>query len=172
MLSSSRAMNTLVRTSRLFRSTLASSSSRQLSNGMNDHHSGHDVNSGTCSVCSGTKVDVENYIEPWIPSYPVRPSEEIETKRSRLLYQSRKRGMLENDLLLSTFASKYLKSLEPSLLQQYDDLINGESNDWEIFYWINGQKQTPSKYENDIMKLLRQHAANLNKEQRLRQPDL
>ena len=81
--------------------------------------------------------------------------------------------MLENDLLLSTFASKHLSKLNPSLLQQYDDLINGESNDWEIYYWILRKKPTPAEYENDIMKMLREHASKLNVEkERIRQPDL
>lgn len=156
--------------------TFSSTTSRRLSSdnkGDTGHHQnhGHSVN-GICSVCSGTKVDSEGYTEPWIPPYPAKSSESIETKRSRLLYQSRKRGMLENDLLLSTFASEYLCKLDSSLLQQYDNLINGESNDWEIYYWINKQKATPAKFDNEIMNLLKTHAANLKKEKRIRQPDL
>lgn len=38
----------------------------------------------------------------------------------RLLYQSRKRGMLENDLLLSTFAAKYLETFTEQQIEQYD----------------------------------------------------
>ena len=38
--------------------------------------------------------------EPWIPEYIEKFHEPLEEKRSRLLYQSRKRGMLENGLLL------------------------------------------------------------------------
>ena len=38
--------------------------------------------------------------EPWIPEYIEKFEEDIEVKRSRLMYQSRKRGMLENGLLL------------------------------------------------------------------------
>jgi len=45
----------------------------------------------------------------------------------RLLYQSRKRGMLENYLLLSTFAAKYLNGMEKNNLK-YDQLINGPTN--------------------------------------------
>ena len=35
-----------------------------------------------------------------IPQYEPRKNEDVEVKRARLLYQSRKRGMLENGLLL------------------------------------------------------------------------
>ena len=38
--------------------------------------------------------------EPWIPEYIEKFEEDLEVKRSRLMYQSRKRGMLENGLLL------------------------------------------------------------------------
>ena len=154
----------------LARTSLASFNRTQSTDKTDNNHPGH--TDGFCNVCHGTKVDSEYYTEPWIPPYPKRPAETIEVKRSRLLYQSRKRGMLENDLLLATFASRYLPKLELPQLQQYDNLINGESNDWEIFYWIIGQKPTPVEFDNDIMKLLREHAANLNKEVRIRQPDL
>lgn len=36
------------------------------------------------------------------------------------MYQSRKRGMLENDLLLSTFAAKYLEKFTNRQIEQYD----------------------------------------------------
>lgn len=41
-------------------------------------------------------------------------------KFCRLLYQSRKRGMLENDLLLSTFAAVYLEKFTDRQIEQYD----------------------------------------------------
>ena len=47
--------------------------------------------------------------EPTIPPYLEKFNEPLEEKRSRLIYQSRKRGILENGLLLATFADKNLK---------------------------------------------------------------
>lgn len=91
---------------------------------------------------------------------------------NRLLYQSRKRGMLENDLLLSTFASKYLKNMSEQHIIMYDQLINKPSNDWDIYNWAVGSKPTPAEYENEIMDLFRRHAKNELKEKRLRMPDL
>lgn len=89
----------------------------------------------------------------------------------RLIYQSRKRGMLENDLLLSTFASKYLKTMTAEQVQQYDTLINKPSNDWDIYYWATNKKPTPAEYETPVMKLLKNHVLNDKKESR-RMPDL
>jgi hypothetical protein len=49
-----------------------------------------------------------------------RPNESIETMRARLVYQSRKRGTLESDLLLSTFARDVLAGMGEEELKEYD----------------------------------------------------
>ncbi len=49
-----------------------------------------------------------------------RPGESIETTRSRLVYQSRKRGTLESDLLLSTFAQEHLGTMNAEELFEFD----------------------------------------------------
>ncbi|KAG5922422.1 hypothetical protein E4U42_005462 [Claviceps africana] len=62
-----------------------------------------------------------------------RTGEDDDTKRARLLYQSRKRGTLESDLLLSTFAKAHLPGMSSDQLTQYDLLL--DENDWDIYYW-------------------------------------
>ncbi|OAP61924.1 hypothetical protein AYL99_04127 [Fonsecaea erecta] len=62
-----------------------------------------------------------------------RTGEDLPTMRARLLYQSRKRGTLESDLLLSTFAAENLSSMNRTQLEQYDFLL--DENDWDIYYW-------------------------------------
>ncbi|KAL7936568.1 Flavinator of succinate dehydrogenase domain-containing protein [Trichoderma chlorosporum] len=62
-----------------------------------------------------------------------RVGEDDSTKRARLLYQSRKRGTLESDLLLSTFASQNLPTMTSDELHQYDLFL--DENDWDIYYW-------------------------------------
>ncbi|CAN8027065.1 unnamed protein product [Ixodes persulcatus] len=101
-----------------------------------------------------------------------RPNETTEIRRARLLYQSRKRGMLENDLVLSTFAAKYLDKFTEDQLLQYDRLINLPSNDWDIYYWATGARETPAEFENEVMALLREHVRNDDRETRYKQPDL
>jgi len=49
-----------------------------------------------------------------------RDSEPTETLRKRLVYESRKRGILEMDLILSTFAKERLESLTDRELREYD----------------------------------------------------
>ncbi|QPC68690.1 hypothetical protein HYE67_010921 [Fusarium culmorum] len=71
-----------------------------------------------------------------------RVGEDDATKRARLVYQSRKRGTLESDLLLSTFASAHLASLSPELLDQYDRIL--DENDWDIYYWATQKEELSS----------------------------
>nr|XP_055168928.1 succinate dehydrogenase assembly factor 2, mitochondrial [Nyctereutes procyonoides] len=114
----------------------------------------------------------KDMIEIPLPPWQERTDESIETKRARLLYESRKRGMLENCILLSLFAKEYLHHMTEKQLNLYDRLINEPSNDWDIYYWATEAKPAPEIFENEVMALLRDFAKNKNKEQRLRAPDL
>ncbi|XP_034476609.1 succinate dehydrogenase assembly factor 2, mitochondrial [Drosophila innubila] len=131
--------------------------------------------SGADKTEYATPPEVIDYEDPShlpLPQYPVRPDEPLQARKQRLLYQSRKRGMLENDLLLSTFVAKYLKDFNAEQTALYDELINGVSNDWDIFYWATETKPTPPEYDTEIMKMLKQHVKNAERVQRIRQPDL
>ncbi|DAA13779.1 succinate dehydrogenase assembly factor 2, mitochondrial isoform X1 [Bos indicus] len=114
----------------------------------------------------------KDMIEIPLPPWQERTDESIETKRARLLYESRKRGMLENCILLSLFAKEHLQHMTEKQLNLYDRLINEPSNDWDIYYWATEAKPAPEIFENEVMTLLRDFAKNKNKEQRLRAPDL
>ncbi|KAK1246587.1 hypothetical protein MKX08_000389 [Trichoderma sp. CBMAI-0020] len=71
-----------------------------------------------------------------------RVGEDDATKRARLLYQSRKRGTLESDLLLSTFASQNLPTMTTEELTQYDLFL--DENDWDIYYWATQKEPNSS----------------------------
>ena len=73
-----------------------------------------------------------------------RVGEDLETMRARLLYQSRKRGILETDLLLSTFAHSHLEKMDRRMLDQYDRFL--DENDWDIYYWAT-QQAPPTSVE-------------------------
>ncbi|KAI9833279.1 MAG: succinate dehydrogenase assembly factor 2 [Thelocarpon superellum] len=73
-----------------------------------------------------------------------RTGEDANTMRARLLYQSRKRGTLESDLLLSTFADANLPKMTTAQLAQYDLFL--DENDWDIYYWAT-QEPTPTSRE-------------------------
>ncbi|XP_025086069.1 succinate dehydrogenase assembly factor 2, mitochondrial-like [Pomacea canaliculata] len=123
-------------------------------------------------VCSSETPLFTDHTEPPIPPYKERSGEDEECMRARLLYQSRKRGMLENGLLLSTFAGLHLKDFTLPQLKMYDRLINRPTNDWEIYYWMTGVKPTPDEYNNEVMDMLKKHVCNEDKASRITQPDL
>ncbi len=88
------------------------------------------------------------------------------------MYQSRKRGILENGLLLASFADKHLGDFSEEELALYDRLINLPSNDWDIYYWATGVKPAPEEFQNVVMDKLIKHARNEDRESRITQPDL
>jgi len=99
-------------------------------------------------------------------------TENLETMRARLLYQSRKRGMAENDILISTFAKQYLPGFDAKQLTLYDDIINKPSNDWDLYYWMTGASPIPDEFNNDVMTMMVEHAKNTRMEVRISQPPL
>ncbi|KAK0635598.1 Flavinator of succinate dehydrogenase-domain-containing protein [Bombardia bombarda] len=71
-----------------------------------------------------------------------RTGEDPTTMRARLIYQSRKRGTLESDLLLSTFAQEHLGTMTPAQMLQYDLFL--DENDWDIYYWATQEPPPPA----------------------------
>ncbi|XP_056134501.1 succinate dehydrogenase assembly factor 2, mitochondrial [Lampris incognitus] len=111
-------------------------------------------------------------IEIPLPPWEEKSGEPIDIKRRRLLYESRKRGMLENCILLSLFAKRYLNTMSELQLKQYDRLINEPSNDWDIYYWATEAQPTPDVYQGEVMDLLKEFTKNRDHEQRLDAPNL
>ncbi|KAI9021645.1 Flavinator of succinate dehydrogenase-domain-containing protein [Phycomyces nitens] len=104
-----------------------------------------------------------------LPPIP-RPNEPIDTKRARLAYQARKRGILETDLLLSTFAKIHLPVFSMDELIEFDRLM--DEPDWDIFYWATDKKTLPTRWQGSkVLDSLREHAKNEAKVV-LRMPDL
>ncbi|KAJ1843527.1 Succinate dehydrogenase assembly factor 2 mitochondrial [Coemansia sp. RSA 1722] len=87
----------------------------------------------------------------------MRVGEDIQTMQRRLQYQMRKRGILETDLLLSTFASEHLASLSRDELVDLDTLLS--NIDWDIFYWATNKTPAPDEVQNmPVFQKLQQHA--------------
>ncbi|KAI3402792.1 emi5 [Candida oxycetoniae] len=103
----------------------------------------------------------------------IRTGETIDVKRARLVYQSRKRGILESDLLLSRFAKKYLNKMSMEELDEYDKLL--DEADWDIYYWATKNFKItplPEKWQDSkILNLLQEEAENKEKVI-LRMPEL
>ncbi|KII87920.1 hypothetical protein PLICRDRAFT_111889 [Plicaturopsis crispa FD-325 SS-3] len=97
------------------------------------------------------------------PPVPLpRPDEKVSTMRARLVYQSRKRGTLESDLLLSTFARDFLADMQEEELREYDKLL--DEPDWDIYYWATGKRERPERWANSaVLEKLAVHARNEGK---------
>ncbi|KAK9460653.1 Flavinator of succinate dehydrogenase-domain-containing protein [Lipomyces oligophaga] len=109
-------------------------------------------------------VNIEFRIEP-LP----RPGESVEHKRARLLYQSRKRGILETDLLLSRFAKTYLSDFSLQELEEYDKFL--DEYDWDIYYWVTDKKPVPERWQNaKVFTMLKEQVQS--GEAAMRMPDL
>ncbi|QLQ80304.1 hypothetical protein HG537_0D03050 [Torulaspora globosa] len=136
------------------------------------------LNLGTVSpvkfYSSKGKLEEEDDVFLRIKVQPIdRQGESLDKKRARLIYQSRKRGILETDLLLSRFAAKYLKHMSEKELDEYDSLL--DELDWDIYYWATKNFDTsplPKKWENSqLLEKLQEFSENKEKEI-LRMPDL
>ncbi|KAJ7100161.1 Flavinator of succinate dehydrogenase-domain-containing protein [Mycena belliarum] len=91
-----------------------------------------------------------------------RPNELVSTLRARLVYQSRKRGTLESDLILSTFAREHLQGMSEPELREYDKLL--DEADWDIYYWATEERTPPERWASSpILEKLKVHARNEGK---------
>ena len=124
------------------------------------------------------KPVIKTYSPPPFPLL-IRPNESITAKRRRCLYNSRKRGILETDLLLSGNYTLYLKlgwakahlnSLSLGQLAEYEILLH--ENDWNIYYWLT-DSQTPPDHilELSIFESIKEYAKN-SERKILRMPSL
>ncbi|GAA6013009.1 hypothetical protein JCM10207_008412 [Rhodosporidiobolus poonsookiae] len=99
-----------------------------------------------------------------------RDNEPTETLRKRLVYESRKRGILEMDLILSTFAKDRLPVMNDRELREYDRFLT--LPDWTIFYYVTGKAEAPEPWKSSaVLSDLLDHSANKGKTVR-RMPDL
>ena len=64
-----------------------------------------------------------------------------EIRIKRLIYRSRYTGTKETDLLLGSFATRHLDTLDETLLADYEALI--ENSDPDLYMWISGRKPVP-----------------------------
>ena len=100
-----------------------------------------------------------------------RRLETLEEKRSRLKYQSRKRGTLENGLLLSNFAHQHLPAMNEDELNEYDKIINSLHNEWDLYYWLTNTVPIPEEIEAlAVMQKMKKYCMNEQRLSRIVQP--
>jgi antitoxin CptB len=76
-----------------------------------------------------------------------------DTRRKRLLFRSWHRGTKETDLLLGSFAERYLAGFTTEQLDRYEALL--ENDDGDLYDWIIGRGEVPPGHD-DMMRRLRE----------------
>ena len=71
-------------------------------------------------------------------------SEGRQTRIKRLRMRSWRRGIKEMDLILGGFADAELAGLDGAMLDAYERLL--EENDWDLYYWVTGARETPDEH--------------------------
>jgi len=80
-------------------------------------------------------------------------SEDIETRRKRLIFRSGHRGLKEMDLLLGGFAARHLGDFSMDELALYDALL--EENDPDLYAWITGRDAPPSEHDTAVLQMIK-----------------
>ena len=82
----------------------------------------------------------------------VMSSPDTAIRRKRLLFRAWHRGTREADLLLGSFADKYLAGFDESRLDAFESLL--DCPDAELFDWITGHAAPPSEHDSEVTRLL------------------
>jgi antitoxin CptB len=81
--------------------------------------------------------------------------EGIEDRRKRLKFRAWHRGTRELDLLIGSFADRYLPEFGMPELDQFEALLNCQDPD--VYDWMTGQKPAPEDKKGRVLDLLLQH---------------
>lgn len=76
-------------------------------------------------------------------------AEDIKTRRKRLIFRSWHRGTREMDLLLGSFADRYVPDFSEKDLALYDEVL--QHSDPDLYNWITGKEAVPANYSNAVM---------------------
>ncbi len=82
--------------------------------------------------------------------------EDIGKKRKRMIFRSWHRGTREMDLILGSFADKYVPDFSEDELILYDEILL--HSDPDLYNWVTGKEDVPANYMNGVMEKLVAHS--------------
>lgn len=82
-------------------------------------------------------------------------NETVENKRKRLIFRSEHRGTKEMDLVLGSFAKKYIPEFTEEELSLYDEILN--ESDPDLYNWVTGIEDFPANKMNAVYEILLKH---------------
>lgn len=83
-------------------------------------------------------------------------AEDTELLRKRLRYQSKQRGMKENNILFNGFAEKELAGMDPAELRVFEQLC--DRPDPDLFNWMTKKEEVPQELQTPLMDRLQAFA--------------
>lgn len=81
--------------------------------------------------------------------------ESIENWRKRLTFRAWHRGTREMDLLIGSFAEKYINGFEAEDLAIFEEILI--NNDPDVYDWIIGRQKAPEELKSRVLDLLLAH---------------
>lgn len=78
-----------------------------------------------------------------------KTDEAIHNKRKQLIFRSWHRGTREMDLIMGSFADKYVLDFTPEELEVYDAVL--EIPDPDLYDWVSGRKKPPANQLNPVL---------------------
>ena len=95
-----------------------------------------------------TRFNTPGFVEGQIDK-----DESIEIRRKRLKFRSWHRGIKEADILLGSFADRFLSKMTAEQLDKYENLLREADSD--IVAWITKDRPSPDHYDHDVMEMLK-----------------
>jgi antitoxin CptB len=95
-----------------------------------------------------TQFNTPGFIEGQIDD-----NESLEIRRKRLKFRSWHRGIKEADILLGSFADKFLAQMNAQQIDKYENLLREADSD--LVAWITNDRPAPEKYDHDVMAMLK-----------------
>jgi len=81
--------------------------------------------------------------------------ETTQNTRRRLIFRSDHRGTKEMDLLLGSFAIKYVPDMSVDELTQFEEILT--ENDPNLYNWITGKEPEPDTIKSPLFDKLKNH---------------
>lgn len=89
--------------------------------------------------------------------YKMDTKTQRENRIKQLRFRAWRRGFREHDFLMGTYADENLDRLSDKELDAFDALLNEQ--DWDVYYWIIGQRTVPKEFETEVIKSLQSFAS-------------
>jgi antitoxin CptB len=79
-------------------------------------------------------------------------TDDLETRRKRLMYQANHRGTQESDLVIGGFARRHLAEFDAAELDRFEALIS--LADADLMDWLSGRDEPPAALKGVVLDLM------------------